>query len=181
MYNKEIEVRGENNGYVYFIDYIHPLATGNSGRVYLHRHIASMEQGKWLASEEHVHHIDGNKLNNIPNNLKILSNSEHARLHSGEKTVVKCLTCGIDTTNPKYCSVKCSNQGQRTKLDHLSKEDLELLIWSNSYSFLGRELGVSDNTVRNTAKRLGCKMPPSQFHNRSEQNKQLIREQAGIV
>jgi hypothetical protein len=29
MYNKEITIRGYNNGYQYFIDAEHPLATGN--------------------------------------------------------------------------------------------------------------------------------------------------------
>lgn len=39
-YNSKIIIQGTNLGYYYFIDKNHPLATGNSGRVLLHRHIA---------------------------------------------------------------------------------------------------------------------------------------------
>lgn len=39
---------------------------------------------KFLTRNQHVHHIDGNKLNNDINNLIIVSNSEHRKLHSKE-------------------------------------------------------------------------------------------------
>jgi len=35
--------------------------------------------GRKLSTDEHVHHIDGNKLNNDIQNLTILSRSDHCR------------------------------------------------------------------------------------------------------
>lgn len=85
MYSKPINIVGTNKGYEYFIDKEHPLATGNSFRVYVHRHIASIDRGYWLSTDEHVHHMDENKLNNDPTNLIVLSAEEHARIHLLER------------------------------------------------------------------------------------------------
>lgn len=48
-----------------------------------HIHRTNMEThiGRKLYENEHVHHIDGNKLNNEIDNLMLLTNSQHARLH----------------------------------------------------------------------------------------------------
>lgn len=39
------------------------------------------ELGRALRRDEVVHHIDGNKLNNIPRNLALTNQSEHKREH----------------------------------------------------------------------------------------------------
>ena len=47
-----------------------------------HRRVAEDILGRPLRKGEIVHHIDGNKLNNSPDNLEILpSQAAHARLH----------------------------------------------------------------------------------------------------
>jgi hypothetical protein len=53
----------------------------NAGRT-VHRVIGEWVAGRSLKSCEHVHHKDGDKLNNHPDNLQILSASEHAQLHA---------------------------------------------------------------------------------------------------
>jgi hypothetical protein len=50
-----------------------------------HRVIAEQMSGRKLLRNEHVHHIDGDKHNNDPSNLMILSASDHAKLHAAEK------------------------------------------------------------------------------------------------
>jgi hypothetical protein len=50
-------------------------------RIAEHRHVVQLREGRTLSSNEIVHHIDGDPLNNDPNNLAILSRSEHQRLH----------------------------------------------------------------------------------------------------
>lgn len=50
-----------------------------------HRVIAENEIGRKLKTDEHVHHIDGNKHNNSKENLIVLSAAEHAKLHMMEK------------------------------------------------------------------------------------------------
>lgn len=46
-----------------------------------HRRVVEAILGRTLSCNEVVHHIDGNKLNNDPTNLKVMTRSEHVRLH----------------------------------------------------------------------------------------------------
>ena len=50
-----------------------------------HRVNADQMAGRKLLRDEDVHHIDGDKHNNDPSNLMILSASDHAKLHAEEK------------------------------------------------------------------------------------------------
>lgn len=63
------------------------LGTGN-GKSYekthgkhTHRIVAEQMLGRSLQVDEVVHHIDGNKRNNDPSNLMVMTQSEHCRLH----------------------------------------------------------------------------------------------------
>lgn len=47
----------------------------------VHRIIMEEYLGRKLLSSEIIHHIDGNKLNNDINNLKVMSRKEHSILH----------------------------------------------------------------------------------------------------
>ncbi|MSS85329.1 HNH endonuclease [Actinomycetaceae bacterium WB03_NA08] len=49
---------------------------------YEHRVVAEAELGRALQPGEIVHHIDCNKRNNHPDNLMVLTQSEHAALHA---------------------------------------------------------------------------------------------------
>ena len=188
MYSKELneEQLKLEKGYRYFIDYSHPLKMGNSGKVYLHRHIASLKEGRWLTSEDQVHHKDENKLNNNPDNLEVLSRSQHARIHysknnianpektrsfiKGTRRPLTCIVCSIcgnlfkkRHVLQKYCSNKC-RISSNIKLDSLSVEELEYLVWTESFTNLGKKFNCSDNGIKKWAIRLGCRLPPSRFH-----------------
>lgn len=168
---REIDLSELNlaNGYVYFSDKNHPLANGYV--VYYHRHVVSIVLGRWLSTEEHVHHIDGNKQNNCLHNLEILSREEHALLHhSGRKLdEVICTICGKvykpHKSDQKFCSVKCAHVPQQ-KLNNLTREELEYLIWTKPFTTLAKQFNCSDNGVKKWAQRLGCRLPPSRFHNK---------------
>lgn len=54
-----------------------------------HRWVAEQALGRELATDEHVHHINGDKADNDPENLVVLSAKNHALLHRGE--AVQCL------------------------------------------------------------------------------------------
>jgi hypothetical protein len=51
-------------------------------KIALHRLIVQQREGRVLTSDEVVHHVDHDRLNNSPDNLVILSRSEHQRLHT---------------------------------------------------------------------------------------------------
>ena len=82
-----------HNGYVYvYIGFEHPFADKN-GRIREHRFVAEqflMEEkhkvyidGKpYLSPEYCVHHINEDKTDNRPENLQILTKSEHTTLHN---------------------------------------------------------------------------------------------------
>ena len=54
------------------------------GRV-LYRALMEKKLGKKLTSDEEVHHIDGNHENNTMENIKVMSSSEHSKLHAAQK------------------------------------------------------------------------------------------------
>lgn len=66
----------------------HP-AKDRSGTVALHRLIAEARLGRFLSSKEIVHHIDGNAENNHWENLGVMTQSDHAREHLVDGTIMR--------------------------------------------------------------------------------------------
>lgn len=55
-----------------------------------HRIVAEQMLGRPLKKGEIVHHIDGNKRNNDKSNLKVMTQSEHCRLHFTKGGIKSC-------------------------------------------------------------------------------------------
>jgi len=70
-----------HEGYILVYEPSHPRA---SNRGYVKRAVLVLEQvlGRYLRHEENIHHINGQKDDDRPINLQILSNAEHCRLHA---------------------------------------------------------------------------------------------------
>lgn len=92
MSKNHADVSGEKNpswkggiisrhGYLYILRPDHPSAD-TTGYIAQHRAIIEDRLGRYLGSDEHVHHKDGNKANNEIENLEVLLKSEHHRLHA---------------------------------------------------------------------------------------------------
>ena len=51
----------------------------------MHRVVAEEMLGRALLPGEIVHHKDGDKWNNAPENLEVMTQAEHARIHCIER------------------------------------------------------------------------------------------------
>lgn len=72
-------------GYIACCVRTHPFA-GKDGYVFEHRIVMEQENGVYLGPELDVHHINGIKDDNRPENLEILKHSEHTKVtHIGLK------------------------------------------------------------------------------------------------
>lgn len=165
--------------YVYAPDSFGANKSGSfKGYVLEHRLVMERHLGRPLQSDEEVHHIDYNPLNNSLNNLLLLRSSEHARLHAEikKKCVLqqcynkqtlkriakeksphrKCIDCGKDisalensSSTVKRCVVCAALQRRIAKRPE--KDVLEQQLKGNTLRGVGRHYGVSDSAVKKWA------------------------------
>jgi hypothetical protein len=76
---KQLETRVNKSGYQQFKD----PRTGDW--TLTHRRVAEKLVGGQIYAGREVHHIDGDKTNNRPSNLRILSPEEHHKIHRRKK------------------------------------------------------------------------------------------------
>jgi hypothetical protein len=90
--------RIRSGGYIYCIsDPPHPRRNAR-GHYAEHRIVVENAVGRPLETNEHVHHVDGNKTNNALANLEILSRREHSKRHAvvAQPVSVTCPECELE-------------------------------------------------------------------------------------
>jgi predicted Zn-ribbon and HTH transcriptional regulator len=136
----------------------HPNARKGSGIVYLHRIIMENHLGRYLESNEIVHHIDKNRSNNILENLELTTAAEHIKHHHPAYLELRmCKKCNKEfkpkKDNQYYCCIKCGHENN-CKIEWPSVEWLEEQLKTKSMVKLGKELGVSDNAIKKHLKKI---------------------------
>lgn len=84
-----------------------------------HRLVMGKIFGRKLDIDEHVHHVNGDRADNRPENLEVLTSSEHAKLHNhpqmrSRRVTLDCKWCGAAyerrrsrVAESSYCSNRC--------------------------------------------------------------------------
>lgn len=79
----------DEHGYVLVKSDGHPRAKACGGYVREHIFVAEKEIGRLLTENEVVHHINGNKSDNRPENLAVMTKGEHSAYHRQKvKTII---------------------------------------------------------------------------------------------
>jgi len=160
-----------------FNDYIIVKDIDNAdsdNRLYEHRVIAKEELKRELDPTEEVHHFDGNRANNSPDNLLVLNKDQHIKLHAwldkniivpkpkqlirNMKGCIRCAECQkpIHPSKKKFCTHEC-------RIAHRKKElmletpvsYLQKLIKSHPITTIANIIGLTDSGVRRRCKALG--------------------------
>lgn len=179
--------RYNKNGYVIINIPNHPRAFDPFGDnrpedFCVYEHILIMEEilDRPLKEGEVVHHLDGNKANNSPDNLMVLINPMHGKLHGwlnkniiistpdySERKDLGCVRCCVceKPTYPdqKYCSTVCVKINNASPIKP-SKEILEQEVKEFPMTILGVKYGVSDNAVRKWCKAYEIELPDMRGH-----------------
>jgi len=71
--------------YAYIYEPEHPSAIKNKRYVAEHRLVAEKMFGRYLKQNEIPHHLNGNKLDNRPENLQLLTKNEHCSMNAISK------------------------------------------------------------------------------------------------
>lgn len=90
----------------------------NGKMIRLHRLMMEEKLGRKLGKREHVHHINGDRLDNRLDNLTVMSNAEHASHHHLKYPKIKvCVVCNQPFLTPlkqrrriKCCSWDCGQK-----------------------------------------------------------------------
>jgi len=157
------EYSNGNYSFVYNPDHPNSSKSGHPGYVYKHRLIASKIIGRPLTKDEVVHHIDGNKQNNSPENLMVLTQSQHSKLHAfirkGDPSPYSHINDVVETRHCSSCGRSMYQKAkgnlcsacirQKLKEKSPSKEELEeVLKRDNSLAAIDRRYNVTSTSVR---------------------------------
>lgn len=125
----------------------YPTVCINRERYYVHILIGEFIYGN-IRKGYIVHHKDKNKLNAMPNNLELMTNLKHSKIHGNERK-------GIDLRSEKGKANSINSAREaRTRKDVTKERVLELRIKGLTISEIAEELDCGINTVN---RRLGMK------------------------
>lgn len=169
------------NGYIVVENNTHHKSFDTGTGIYgVYEHVLIAESyvlGRPLQDGEVVHHLDGNRANNSPDNLLVLQNSMHTKLHGWlnkhtvtptprfqermDRGCVRCKICEVPIYPTYiYCSHDCVQADNISRHGSLTKEALQRLVWDKPTVHVARDFNVSDTAIAKLCKKLGVEKPP---------------------
>ncbi len=119
-----IEVKAHRTIYNNNTGYLQVLIGGRD--VFVHRLLIMYHLKRKLTSSEHVHHIDGNILNNVLSNLELTTNSKHTTHHHKRADIVDAALGEMLTQGRRQCDIaryfRCSQQVVNYRVKRIKEE-----------------------------------------------------------
>lgn len=125
--------------------YIHakyPTISIYDKKIQIHRLLKMYQLGVDLDTNQYVHHIDGNKLNAMLDNLEVIEATAHQSLHNKGKVLSKEHRKKISLANKKRKGIKMKKRVEMTNLK-------ELLSKGYSINKISKIYGCDWSTVKN--------------------------------
>lgn len=183
-----------NNGYIEVYCPDNPRSNKRSnkktGFVYLHVLQAEKKIGRYLNEKECVHHMDGNKTNNNPDNLIIFrTGADHSRFHRLKNPQIHTFEDGISICYGEKCKKKkyvktetirrntieyCNESKYKSEfyriINTITIDDLIYSLLRMPFSEVAKSLNISDSYLIKMLRKLDLPCKSSYYRNEAKSN-----------
>ncbi|EGC31396.1 hypothetical protein DICPUDRAFT_39985 [Dictyostelium purpureum] len=105
--NNNLNIRYNKSGYRQY-------QANDGGWEYTHRTVAEKKIGRPIEPNEHVHHINKNKVDNRPSNLVVIKDNIHREVHRSDYNEKNsCFNCGRTSHWAQDCYASYDIDGNR--------------------------------------------------------------------